>query len=233
MSRKPQSRAEKEFKKQLKRIKSFITAAEKRGYTFKASAYPTIPSHITIASVRKLTKLTPQELYKKATFLTEDGQVVSGTEGRTYEYKQARKKHASRPRKAKAPNAKKDAPKRKPPVFSDVVLSNVEEMLARFPEGMGPGTLEYQYKMHERHKNIVENVLRGQILMRGRNAVAMALEARASEIQTLLEAMLYGDSEEARFQVDIAYFASIVKGTALTVEESISIQNYVDENGLE
>lgn len=233
MPRKPQTRAEKEFKKQLRRIKSFIRAAEKRGYTFKASAYPSIPEHITIASVRRLSKLTPQELYKKATFLTEDGQVLSGPEGRTYEYKQARKKHASRPRKAKSTAPKKDTQTRKPPVFSDLVLANVEEMLSRFPEGLGPGTLEWQYKMHERHKNIVENVLRGQILMRGRTAVAMALEARASEIQTLLEAMLYGDSEEARFQVDIAYFASIVKGTALTVEESISIQNYVDENGLE
>lgn len=233
MPRKPQSRAEKEFKKELRRIKSFITAAEKRGYTFKASAYPTIPTHITIASVRKLTKLTPQELYKKATFLTEDGQVVSGTEGRTYEYKQARKKHASRPRKAKAPNAKKDVPKRKPPVFSDVVLSNVEEMLARFPESVGVGTLEYQAKIQERHANIVEKVLRGQILMRGRNAVAMALEARASEIQTLLEAMLYGDSDEGRFQLDLAHFASIIKGTALTVDEAISIQNYVNEYGLE
>ena len=104
MPRKPQSIAEKEFKKQLRRIKSFIKAAEKRGYTFKASAYPTIPNRITIASVKRLAKITPKELYKKATFLTEDGQVISGTEGRTYEYKQARKKHASRPRKAKAPN---------------------------------------------------------------------------------------------------------------------------------
>ena len=233
MPRKPQSRAEKEFKKELRRIKSFITAAEKRGYTFKASAYPTIPSHITIASVRKLTKLTPQELYKKATFLTEDGQVISGTEGRAYEYKQARIKHASRPRKDKAPNAKKDAPKRTPPVFSDVVLSNVEEMIARFPEGISSVTPEGQYKMYERHKNIVEKVLQGQILLRGRNAVAMALEARASEIQALLEALLYGDSDEGRFQLDLAHFVSIIKGTALTVDEAISIQNYVDEYGLE
>lgn len=233
MPRKPQSRAEKEFKKELRRVKSFITAAEKRGYSFKASAYPTIPSHITIASVRKLTKLTPQELYKKATFLTEDGQIISGTEGRTYEYKQARKKHASRPRKAKAPNAKKGAPKRNPPVFSDVVLSNVEEMLARFPEGLPSELPEYQYNRHERHKNIVENVLQGQILLRGRNAVAMALEAKASEIQALLEALLYGDSDEGRFQLDLAYFVSIIKGTALTVDEAISIQNYVDEYGLE
>ena len=114
-----------------------------------------------------------------------------------------------------------------------MVLSNVEEMLARFPESVGIGTLEYQAKIQQRHANIVEKVLRGQILMRGRNAVAMALEARASDIQARLEDLLYGDSDEGRFQLDLAHFVSIIKGTALTVDEAISIQNYVDEYGLE
>lgn len=86
------SPVEQEYAKQLKRIKSFISRAEKRGYMFEEKVIPVKPKRITQASVRKLKKLTPQQLYKKSVYGggLSQGEIVKGTKGQALE-KSARK----------------------------------------------------------------------------------------------------------------------------------------------
>ena len=54
------------YRKERKRIQSFIRRAEKRGYIFGENVLPTIPKKITQGSVRRLQKLTAKALYEKA-----------------------------------------------------------------------------------------------------------------------------------------------------------------------
>ena len=99
---KKKSPAEREYDKQVKRIKQFISRAEKRGFIFPDNVIPNKPKRITKASVRKLSKITPKELYKKAEYGGEatEGEIVSAKEGLELERK-ARAKKASQTRKRK------------------------------------------------------------------------------------------------------------------------------------
>lgn len=56
----------KEYNKERNRIKRFIRYAEKRGYVFEPNIIPPKPKTITSGSVRRLSKIHPPQLYKKA-----------------------------------------------------------------------------------------------------------------------------------------------------------------------
>jgi hypothetical protein len=56
----------KEYNKERNRIKRFIRYAEKRGYVFEPNLIPPKPKTITSGSVRRLSKIRPAQLYKKA-----------------------------------------------------------------------------------------------------------------------------------------------------------------------
>lgn len=81
--RSKQTPAERAYSKQVKRIKQFISRAEKRGYQFSEDVLPQKPKRVTQASVRKLAKLTPEKLYQKAVYggLASEGEIVPAIEG--------------------------------------------------------------------------------------------------------------------------------------------------------
>lgn len=56
----------KEYNKERNRIKRFIRNAEKRGYVFESNLIPPKPKTITSGSIRRLSKIRPAQLYKKA-----------------------------------------------------------------------------------------------------------------------------------------------------------------------
>lgn len=56
----------KEYNKERNRIKRFIRNAEKRGYVFEPNLIPPKPKTITSGSIRRLSKIRPEQLYKKA-----------------------------------------------------------------------------------------------------------------------------------------------------------------------
>lgn len=102
MAKRKQTPTERSYFKQVKRINQFIRRAEKRGYQFSSDVLPKKPKRITQASVRKLAKLTPDKLYKKAVYGGEAsyGEIVSGLEGRKLE-RSLRAKKAAKTRKYK------------------------------------------------------------------------------------------------------------------------------------
>lgn len=82
-----------QYEKQLKRIKQFIRRAEKRGYYFPEDIIPKKLKRPTKKSVEKLSKITPELLYKKSQYvIKETGELISGVEGRKAERKEASKK---------------------------------------------------------------------------------------------------------------------------------------------
>lgn len=91
-----QTQAERDYSKQVIRIKQFIRRAEKRGYQFTEDVLPQRPKRVTQASVRKLAKLTPEKLYQKAEYggSATYGEVVSGVKGARLERSLREKKTA-------------------------------------------------------------------------------------------------------------------------------------------
>ena len=91
----------KEYNKERSRIKRFIRNAEKRGYVFEPDLIPPKPKTITSGSVRRLSKIRPAQLYKKAYAISAvTGQPITA-EQRKREIKQeaARKGWETRRRK--------------------------------------------------------------------------------------------------------------------------------------
>lgn len=87
---------ERAYSKQLRRIKQFISRAEKRGFYFNENVLPKRPNRITQASVRKLAKLTPDKLYEKAEYAgtLSYGEIVPSIEGLKLERSARAKKGA-------------------------------------------------------------------------------------------------------------------------------------------
>ena len=88
--RKKQSQAQKDYRKEQRRIKQFIRRAQERGYIFPDNVLPPEPKKITKASVQKLKKIRPEQLYAKsyhADYST--GEAISGTLYRKHERSQS------------------------------------------------------------------------------------------------------------------------------------------------
>lgn len=138
------SETRKEYSKQRKRIKQFISRAEKRGYLFSVDALPPKPKRITKASVRKLEKLTPSVLYKKAVYAGEatEDEIVPAIVGRKLERKLSAKKSAqTRKYRLKEPTQEPtNTSGFEPPEnllergISNVIVQNFKSQIAYFPK---------------------------------------------------------------------------------------------------
>lgn len=112
-------------------------------------------------------------------------------------------------------------PTYKPPQISDNVLRSIEEIIDRFPE---PNDWkDWQYEIHAKHHNMLKNMLNNLIYINGRNVIAYRLEKSSADVKQIVERIIYGDSDDQSFQMDIAWFAQIIKGDALSAEEAKEI----------
>jgi hypothetical protein len=167
---------EQEYNKQLKRVKSFIRRAEKKGFVFSENVVPSRPKRITQASVRKLEKLTPNKLYQKAEYVSKAtyGEVISGKKGLQIVKQQQKEQRKA---KQKQRNIQVETPTQEstntegftPPTyvsydtsfFTRVVISNYREYLTHF---------------NEMCREILTDWLDRQIAQNGELAVAVMLE---------------------------------------------------------
>ena len=91
----------KEYNKERNRIKRFIRNAEKRGYVFEPNLIPPKPKTITSGSIRRLSKIRPAQLYKKAYAISAvTGQPIT-VEQRKREIRQAAARKAWETRRRK------------------------------------------------------------------------------------------------------------------------------------
>ena len=139
-----QTPAERDYSKQVKRIKQFIRRAEKRGYQFSEDVLPQKPKRVTQASVRKLAKLTPEKLYQKAVYggLASEGEIVPATEGVKLE-RSLRAKKSAETRKYRLAEPKQEStntPGFEPPEnllefgISNVIVQNFKSQILHFPK---------------------------------------------------------------------------------------------------
>lgn len=217
--RNPRTKAEKEYNKELKRIKAFIRRASKRGYTFDDSIIPPKPKKVTKASVKKLKKITPKTMYQKAEFLNpQTGDTITGTEGRKFERRLAA--HKAQLTKAIKSTIKKQKPTTELPKQGDIILHNVRATI----NAWSPGSTwsEYWKNVKENDKNKLVSMLDKTVESEGFNTVARRLQTNADDIERIVNSILYGSDEE-QTQFDLIHFATIILGRSLSVEESAEL----------
>lgn len=150
--RQKQTPAERAYSKQVKRIKQFIRRAEKRGYQFNENVLPERPNRVTQASVRKLAKLTPDKLYKKAVYggLATMGEIVPATEGVKLE-RSLRAKKSAQTKKYRLSHPKQqptNTPGFEPP-------KNISEDAAFFDAVVISGFRSHVRQFNERASNLL------------------------------------------------------------------------------
>ena len=217
--RKPQTQAEKEYTKELRRIKAFIRQASKRGFTFDDDIIPPKPKKVTKASVKKLKQITPKTMYQKSEFINpQTGDIITGEEGRKFERRLAA--HKAQLTKAIKATTKKRTPKTELPKQGEIILHNVRATINAWT----PGTTwsEYWTSVKENDKNKLVALLGRAVDSEGFNTVARRLQRNADDIERIVNSILYGSDEE-QVQFDLVHFATIILGRSLSVEESAEL----------
>lgn len=107
------------YNKQRKRIRAAIRRERSRGYVFVDEPIPQKPKKITAGSIRRLEKITPEVLRKKAEYFVdvETGEVLP--------------KPKTPPKLPKKKKAEPPTGVTYAPAWEDVVIANIELLIAR------------------------------------------------------------------------------------------------------
>ncbi len=205
------------WRKEQERIRRFIKSAEKRGFRFPAHVIPEPPKRITSTSVSRLKKMTPSVLYKRAKYydpITDS--LLSGEAGRSIERSKAARKAALTRSRART-SGTRTLPGM-PPNDVDDILKNIESMIAHW-DVSDTDLKSYEHwkanAMRADHRTL-QNILDGAIAREGRRAVAMRLAARAEEVNQWVMDILYNTSGREKAADELVWFATLLKGEALT-----------------
>ena len=221
-----QTETEKLYSKQLKRIKQFIRRAEKRGFVFKEDIIPQKPKKVTKASVRKLEKLTPEKLYKKGLYVSEEtGEYYKAEKRRKEERKQSAIK-AARTRKERQKQRRdwtfKDADKHREQLPTDgkeVFRNLIDDFVSRLqidPSWAGRKRRWIpSFQETIRSKSLLLSLINQQIALFGEEEVGYRLQANADKLSELLTIVLW-DSKAEAIQSATRLFIETLTGTTLT-----------------
>lgn len=177
-----------EYRKQRRRIQSFLRRAKKRDFLIPDNILPKIPKNITKASVRRLEKLTAEKLYQKIEYLDkETGEIQSGRQGlktRRAKSKERRNRATSLP--STSSNQIKERELKNFEVmqadaFNRTIISNWKSYVLGFPPSIAEKLLGW---------------INALIFENGEEAVATMLEEAPSELRDYLTRLGY-DSDTA------------------------------------
>lgn len=221
-----QTETEKLYSKQLKRIKQFIRRAEKRGFVFKEDIIPQKPKKVTKASVRKLEKLTPEKLYKKGLYVSEEtGEYYKAEKRRKEERKQSAIK-AARTRKERQKQRRewsfKDAEKHReqlPSEGKEVYRNIIDDFVSRLQidtswvgkKRRRPVALQETI----RSQSLLLSLINQQIALFGEEEIGNRLQDNADKLSELLTIVLW-DSKAESIQSATRLFMEILTGNTLT-----------------
>ena len=222
------------FAKQQQRIRRFIKSAEKRGYSFPANAVPERPSRVTKRDIARITAIKPETLYEQATFIYE-GSTFTGTEGRMIERSLAAQKGALHKRE-KDPRYHTQAGS--PPAEATDVSDRLKETLERFNQGKS----EYEQTMEEidswtpdgpwnawfaekRRQQVdqMKRMIYAAIQNFGFSEAMRAIGRDATAFHNATQTIMF-DSKQEAIQNAFNALAEILKGSALSAEESADLE---------
>ena len=222
------------FAKQQQRIRRFIKSAEKRGYSFPANAVPERPSRVTKRDIARITAIKPETLYEQATFIY-DGSTFTGTEGRMIERSLAAQKGALHKREK---DPRYHTQPGMPPAEATDVADRLKETLERFNQGKS----EYEQTMEEidnwtpdgpwnawfaekRRQQVdqMKRMIYAAIQNFGFSEAMRAIGRDATAFHNATQTIMF-DSKQEAVQNAFNALAEILKGSALSAEESADLE---------
>lgn len=236
-NKKGKTLVEQQYNKELRRIKQFIRRAEKRGYQFSGDIIPKKPQRITKASVKKLQKIKPTNLYKKAVAISEDGYVISGTERRAEERKKAVQKAIQTKRekiaKASVPTKDFEKERRKQDKLNKDRLKTEEDFRNKFSQGeivynQIIDTINSVGRDHQRAAEHLKSVLDHEISTYGKDVILRSIGEAPQEAIELSDIALRYNPGDNRHDDAIRELLMIITGTIPTAEESRELQDAID-----
>lgn len=208
----------KEYNKERNRIKRFIRNAEKRGYVFEPNLIPPKPKRVTSGSVRRLSKIRPAQLYKKAYAIS----AVTGQPITVEQRKREIRKEASR-KAWETRRRKKDqmeynrimADKEWQERFhaSRLVWDKVQSMIASV------GIQQSQ------SADLLNNLLNSEIEKYGRDTVLYSISQASEDFLSTCEVIIkyHPNTEVSRTAVEHLY--TLISGNKPSDEEQVEIDN--------
>lgn len=224
-----------EWAKEIRRIKGFIKRIEKRGYTIDYEL-PTQPKRITKQALRELrSETTAPKMYKRATYTTKEGELISGTKARTEERKKAaRKGQLSRKKRDYNRWKEERAQEKRDQRWEDRQTAyQTGAILWKLRNELGKWTrMSIDQRLLKGRPDFINAILAKKdnangllalldecIAKEGERRVVLRLEAKATEINEALSdfnrSSTSGDVESATVRL-----ATLIKGSSLTQEES-------------
>lgn len=234
---------QKEYKRELNRIKRLVKSARKKGYRFEVDPLPKEVKTPTTKSVARLQKITPQTIYAKTTYYDPIlQQRVSGAEERRLIRSRAAKAAAVTRAKAHYPSYKGDisptlststsvtsGADNPPSIYTDIA-ANLSDLISKWQplERWTHGFDEVKRKDRNTLQRIWENALNNL----DKRLLFARLEENADEIMRLAWNILYGNSgnkKDEEYITDLTAFAAILQGSPIDMKQSAELEE-LNEN---
>lgn len=183
----------------------------KRGYVIDA-VLPKEPKKITEASVRRIKKISA-DLYKKSYYVTEEGEVISGEEGRKYERSRSAKKAAeTRKRKKQESSIRYDW---------QIAFDWLEGIIQKVTE-----------KGSERVASAIRDIVDAAVIRSSEREVGMIIVSQQDEVRQSIEeiAESFYSAQSGKYSYALSKLSQILGGGALTAAQ-LSDYESADEDG--
>lgn len=197
-----------------KAVSAFFRKARsmaKRGYVIDA-VLPKEPKKITEASVRRIKKIS-SNLYKKSYYVTEEGEVISGEEGRKYERRRsARKAAETRKRKKQESSIRYDW---------QIAFDWLEGIIQKVTE-----------KGSERVASAIRDIVDAAVIRSSEREVGMIIVSQQDEVRQSIEeiAESFYSAQSGKYSYALSKLSQILGGGALTAAQ-LSDYESADEDG--
>ena len=201
----------KAYRKAVSAFLRKVRSMAKRGYVIDA-VLPKEPKKITEASVRRIKKISAN-LYKKSYYVTEEGEVISGEEGRKYERSRAAKKAAeTRKRKKQESSIKYDW---------QIAFDWLEGIIKQVEErGM------------ERVASAIRDIVDAAVIRTSEREVGMIIVSQQGEVlQSIQEiAEAFYSAQSGKYSYAVSKLSQLLGGGAITAAQFSEYES-ADEDG--
>lgn len=197
-----------------KAVSAFFRKARsmaRRGYVIDG-VLPKEPKKITEASVRRIKKISAN-LYKKSYYVTEEGEVISGEEGRKYERSRSAKKAAeTRKRKKQESSIRYDW---------QIAFDWLEGIIQKVTE-----------KGSERVASAIRDIVDAAVIRSSEREVGMIIVSQQDEVRQSIEeiAESFYSAQSGKYSYALSKLSQILGGGALTAAQ-LSDYESADEDG--
>lgn len=213
----------KEYNKERKRIKRFIRYAEKRGYVFEPNLIPPKPKTITSGSIRRLSKIRPAQLYKKAYAISAvTGQPITVEQRKREIREQAARKAWETKRRKKDEEAYNEIKTNREwqQTFnaSKIVWDKVQAMIASVSVEQSQSA------------DLLNNLLNSEIKKYGADSVLYSIAQASEDFLATCEVIIKYHPSSAVSRTAVQHLYTLISGNLPSDAEQAEIDKAIDDD---